>query len=385
MARMARKIPLIWKVSTLVLVWRIALLLVAKGAASILAYLPSFPYSSELLASTHLPAWVYSWANFDGVHYLTIAQRGYHAASSIQAFFPVFPFILSVLGHPLPLGLIMNGLFVILALFLFFQLMHLDKNTTVSWWAILCLLAFPTSFFLGGLYSEPLFLCLVFGSFLAARKQHWWLAAALAGIASGTRIVGIALWPALCLELWLQSGKPSFSQFMTQKRKNLLIIFLAVSGLVAYMWYLYREFSDPLLFLHVQEDFGSGRQDSFILFPQVIWRYVRILWTARPIDWKYFSYAQDLFLSLGVLGILLRWYKKIRPSYLLFSLIVFFVPTLTGTLSSMPRYVLACFPIFFLLGEWLSKKHALHLLLLTVSLILLIINTMLFIQGYWVA
>lgn len=385
MACMAGKTAKIWKISSLVILWRLALFGIAAVAAFALPYIPSFPYAAELLASTHLPAWLYSWGNFDGVHYLTIAERGYHAAAAIQAFFPVFPLFLSVLAYPLAGGLLLNGILTVTAVYALFTLVRLDTSFKISWWTVVGFLLFPTSFFLGALYSEPLFLSAVFGSFLAARKRQWWLAAGLAGVASATRIVGVALWPALCLELWWQHRQLPFSEFLLKHVKHLLITTLAASGLVGYMWYLQREFADPLLFLHVQKDFGSGRQDSFILFPQVIWRYIKILWSTRPFDWKYFSYAQDLVLSLGVLGILIGWYKKIRPSYLLFSLLVFFIPPLTGTLSSMPRYVLACFPIFFLLGEWLSQYRTLRILLLTVSVILLIINTMLFIQGYWVA
>ncbi len=152
------------------------------------------------------------------------------------------------------------------------------------------------------------------------------------------------------------------------------------------MYYLYREFSDPLYFFHVQSEFGGGiRQETVILYPQVVWRYIKILLTARPFDLKYFSYVQEFV--TGTIGLILLLYSvtKTRLSYIIFSLLAFLLPTLTGTFSSMPRYILVCFPIFILLSIWSEKSKIFRYTWFTISGILLLLNTVLFIQGYWVA
>jgi Gpi18-like mannosyltransferase len=250
---------------------------------------------------------------------------------------------------------------------------------------VLALLLFPTSFFLGALYTEALFLLLVVGSFWFARKKHWLLAGLLAGIASGTRVMGVFLWPALILELWWQTKPANLIIFIKSNLKTIGQLSLSLVGIISYMLYLWLTFADPISFLNVQSEFGAGRQESLVLFPQVLWRYTKILWTIKLFDWKYYSYVQDLVLSLTALSGLLVFFKKIRPSYLLFALLAFFLPPLTGTLSSMPRYLLVCFPIFILLGQVCAEQRVWRVLLLTSSTILLIINTILFIQGYWVA
>ena len=385
---MAKLAPWIKRLIIAWLLWRLGLWLVAGIADQFLLYQPSFPYADALLANTHLPRWLYSWGNFDGVHYLTIAELGYLGTGSIQAFFPVFPLILKLLAwfsQPLLSGIVFNSLLTLLLLVAFYQLAKLDQTQNKAWWSVLALLAFPTSLFFGALYSESLFLILIIGSFWMARKGRWWLAGSFALLASATRIVGILLVPALLVEFWWQHRGESWKKIITKSFHHLIGILLGCLGLGTYMFYLWKNFGDPLYFFHVQSEFGAGRQESLILLPQVIWRYLKILWTARPFDWKYFSYLQDLLLSLGGLGALLVWWKKIRPSYLVFSLAAFILPTLTGTLSSMPRYLLVCFPLFMLLGEFYQKKLGWSYLLLTVSAILLIINTILFVQGYWVA
>ncbi|MFH2118137.1 MAG: hypothetical protein ABII10_00145 [Candidatus Paceibacterota bacterium] len=374
-----------WQIIAGVISWRLGLFGLSALAGYFLAYDPSFPYARELLAGFSLPRWFYSWANFDGVHYLIIAQQGYFGTGLVQAFFPAFPLLLRFLPNLLVGGLVLNIILTALLMVVFFKLVKLDHSTKIAHWSIIALLFFPTSFFLGALYTETLFLILVVSSFWLARQKNWLWAGLLAGIASATRITGIFLWPALLIELWWQVKPANLSIFIKQNLKTIGLLSLSSIGLFVYMLYLWQVFGDPLYFLHVQQEFGTGRQESLVLFPQVLWRYAKILWTTRPFNWKYFSYVQDLVLSLGVLGGLLGFFKKIRPSYLSFALLVFFLPPLTGTLSSMPRYVLACFPIFILLGELYAKNPFWRVLLMTSSIALLIINTILFIQGYWVA
>lgn len=382
---MERNKTLIWKIISLAVVWRLALFGLSALADRWLEYRPSFPYAFERLAKMELPRWLYSWANFDGVHYLTIAESGYVGTASIQAFFPLFPMIVRFLGQSVVGGVVLNFLLTILVLWLFFELARKEYSKNVSLWAGAFLIAFPTSFFLGALYTEALFLALILGSFLVARNKQWLWAGLLGALASATRVVGIAILPALLVELWLQKKPASLQSFVRTNWREISLVSLSALGLAGYMGSLWVLFADPLYFFHVQETFGAGRQTHLILLPQVLWRYVKILWTARPFDWKYFSYAQDLILSLGVLTSLIGFFRKIRPSYLVFSLLTFLLPPLTGTLNSMPRYVLICFPIFFLLASETEKKPVLRAFLLTASVFLLIINTVLFIQGYWVA
>ena len=116
-----------------------------------------------------------------------------------------------------------------------------------------------------------------------------------------------------------------------------------------------------------------------------MWRYIKILWTARPFDLKYYAYVQEfIFGVLGLVGIIWSWFR-VRKSYVVFSALAFLLPTLTGTFSSMPRYFLASFSVFILVIKLLEKKPLLQNIWLGISTLLLIFNTILFIQGYWVA
>jgi len=378
-----------------VLAWRIFLFIISFGADYFLTYDPSFPYARELLTEFGLPRWIFSWANFDGVHYLTIAQNGYLGTAFIQAFFPVFPMIIGLFRNIgiylfFPIMLVFQFLvtWVLSGTLFYFVKETLKKSDKQAWWSVISLLVFPTSFFMGALYSEGLFLLIILLSFIFAKQKKWLLAGLLGAVASATRIVGIAILPALLLELWLsRKNKISFNgllEFIKNDWFNIIKISVSSLGLLGYMLYLQKTFNDPLYFFHVQSEFGAGREEGLILLPQVVWRYIKIFMTS-PMDLKMFAYIQEFIFSIASFGALLLFWKRIKPSHLLFSLLIMIIPTLTGTFSSMPRYIMVAFPIYLLIGEWFSKKSTLRVFALVLSLLLLIINTLLFIQGYWVA
>jgi Gpi18-like mannosyltransferase len=389
-----KKIP--WKKLLLtVFLWRVFLFIISFYADSFLIYDPSFPYYRSILARLGFPRWIFSWGNFDGVHYLTIVKKGYLGTGLIQAFFPVFPMILRFfrslsidLFFPITLGFQFLVTWVLSGTLFYFVKETLGKSKKIAWWSAISLLIFPASFFMGALYGEGLFLLFILLSFIFAKKKRWLLAGIFGAMASATRVVGIAILPALLIELWLsRKNKLSYSgvvNFIKKDWLNIIKISLSSLGLLAYMFYLQKTFNDPLYFFYVQSEFGAGREEGLILLPQVIWRYLKIFMTA-PVDLKMFAYVQEFLFSIGAFCLLIFSWKKVRLSYLLFSLLVLLIPTFTGTFSSMPRYIMVAFPIYFLLGEWFSKKSSFKVFALVLSLLLLIINTLLFIQGYWVA
>jgi len=379
--------------------WKIFLFFVALSAPLLLLYDPSFPYANFLLIKSGLPNFIHSWANFDGVHYLTILNKGYLGTGLIQAFFPLFPMLVSgfntMVEHPILAGLIFNFIIGFMLLKVWKKIVNLEIGKDTKEWGVYLLFLFPTALFLNAFYSEALFLLLVLVSFLEARKGNWLKAGLIAALASATRLVGIFMVPALLVELWIQKtaeqkagGNDSFSQplyFCQKYWREISYILLSFLGLIAYMIYLQQNFNDPLYFYHVQAEFGGGRQESLVLYPQVVWRYLKILWTARPFDLKYYAYVQEfLFGTLGLAGIIWSWFK-VRKSYVVFSALAFLLPTLTGTFSSVPRYFLVSFSVFLLLIKLFENNKAGRYIWLTLSTLLLIFNTILFIQGYWVA
>ena len=89
-----------------------------------------------------------------------------------------------------------------------------------------------------------------------------------------------------------------------------------------------------------------------------------------------------LFFLLPIYG----YFKKIRLSYLVYAMLGFLTPTVQGSFSSVPRYIIVFFPSFLSAAIWVNKLPKLfRMLLIAVSFIALVIETALFLRGYWIA
>lgn len=373
--------------------WRIGLFLLGLISTSLIGFLFPYPNFQRLIELGNGIASIWSWGGFDGIHYLTIAESGY-AVDLTQAFFPLFPWIIGLVAKYLSLNslysaLLVGNLSLLIAACLFWRLLRIDFKTGQSRQIVLSLLLFPTAFFLGAVYGEAFFLCLVFGSFLAARRKKWLLAGILGAMASATRLVGIFLLPALAVEYWLQlkeSGRP-----VKPDKSSMIVPLLSICmvslGLIFYMVYLNQHFNDPLKFIHSQPAFGASRSDKIILLYQVFWRYLKMSVTVNFFSVLYYRVMLELFSAVTFLILGLMSFKKTRLSYAVFGLLSFLAPTLTGTFSSMPRYILVMFPVFIMIGTWLNgkRRQGLRWAYYSISSVLLAINTALFLAGRFLA
>ncbi len=362
------------------LIWRVGLYLVGWLAPFLLKYQPSFPYAYTLLPKYGLPQWLYSWANFDGVHYLTIAEKGYLGTGLIQAFFPLYPLSMAGMNwlthNSILSGLLISSVASFLLFVVWFGYIKDMFDAHLAWYSLILFLVFPTSFFLGAVYSESLFLLVVVGAFWAAYRRMWWLAGLFAILASAGRVVGVGLVPALFIS-WLTSDQ--------RKVRDLIPVLAGALGLAGYMLYLERVFHDPLYFFHVQSEFGAGRQESLVFYPQVVWRYVKIIATYQPHDLKYLTLIFEAVAgTVGAVALALSA-KKVPLSWTIFSGLAFILPTLTGSFSSLSRYILVCFSLWIWLAMGLQSSRWRLGLYLLLSIGILVLNTVLFIQGYWVA
>src|SRR4030067_2096994 len=81
------------------IIWRIALFGIAFLSPSIIPHFGArFPYFQERLIASGLPHLIWSFGNFDGVHYLGIAKDGY-AYQFTQVFFPMYPVLIRLVSY----------------------------------------------------------------------------------------------------------------------------------------------------------------------------------------------------------------------------------------------------------------------------------------------
>ena len=154
------------KLILLFLGWRILLFLVAFLSPTFLPkFAATFPYHQEVLIATNLPHYIWSFGNFDGVHYLRIAQDGY-IYQYTQAFFPLYPILIKLVSfitfdNYLVSALVISNIAFLAALTLFYKLVTKIYSQNIAFWSCLFLLAFPTSYYFGSVYTEGLFFLII--------------------------------------------------------------------------------------------------------------------------------------------------------------------------------------------------------------------------------
>ncbi|RJP46670.1 MAG: hypothetical protein C4584_01335 [Armatimonadetes bacterium] len=342
-------------------------------------------------------------------------------------------------------SLLISQASTLITLFFFYKLVLLDHSKVLAKRAVFVLLIFPTSFYLVASYSESLFLALTITAFYFARTKKWAWAFLLAGLATITRMVGIVtilailfeilikdlpnfslhyLWRtllrrlflynlSLCLLLnliisylitssyWLLAG-------IILSLSNMLSILLAGLALLSILeWFLLHLNFKPLLFTKLiypllsflplllyllYQRVAFGNPLLFLNQEQAWNKSLSLPWHGPLIYWQSFQITGlqigdssrvllELLLFSGLLvGLIISLYK-LKPLYSFFYLLALLIPLLSGTLLDLPRYTLAIFPLFILLGmikeKLIQKIGTIFSLLLSAALAILYINS------YW--
>ena len=309
--------------------------------------------------------------NWDGGHFLSIAQHGYIEKYQ-YAFFPLYPLLINWMSNIthdyLVAALIISITCVFLTVHLLYGLVSLDFDRKIAQKVILFILIFPTSFYLLTAYSESLFLFLTVSTYFFARKKKLLLATILASLATATRLVGLAVAIGLLIEVLTTTGL---------NRRNWYVLF-SFSGFLIYSLYLYKIIGDPFYFLVAEQHWQRNIAIPIFGF----WETIKSLSRSGFIT-NHFNAFLDLCFAIFGTGFVIRTFRFLPPSYSIYSLISVLIPLFTPTLSSMPRFILPIFPIFILVA--LIKKDYLIFAYQLILIMLLGAFAILFINGYWVS
>ena len=306
--------------------------------------------------------------------YRGIAQGGYErrpfttAQPYNWAFFPLFPLMWYLASHVT--GEYPFSGMAISAIFFFFALLLLHKTVLEFGWnvrdanrTVFYLAAFPVSYFFSLPLPESLFLFLTVGCFYAAKREAWLMAGVLGALASATRITGVLLLPALALIYW--------QTYRTLRpRLNFLPLLLIPTGLLAFMFFLYRITGNAFAF----KDIGATWGRKLAYFPKPLFKYLADpLLLAIPWDFRLVNFlAATTVLICGL--VLLKWRRWPLAFYTLASM---FVALSSNLLQSQARYAMVVFPAFIVLGV-AGRSPRVDIAIRTTSLILLILLTIMF-------
>lgn len=367
---MLNKIKIFWQTTPNIYKYILVLFLSSRLVLTIVGV---YARSKFVYGTIH---WVYSahkwlaiWGVWDSGWYLHLAQYGYSALSSNMpgtfgqasyAFFPLYPLLIHVtgiaIGNYFIAGLIISNLCLLGAAWYLYKLVLIDDNQGTAERAAKYLFLFPVAFIFSGVFTESLFLVLALASLYYSRKQYWWLAGFLGGLAALTKLVGILLVVPLAVEFVLQYRYCAMAYL-----KRGWVLLLPPLGLLIFG--LYNKFLDGNFFGFLDIQNSWHRQLANPL---------RLIYGAVLARDPYNLFAAAF--ALISLALLCWFYNRIRLSYWLFGILVIILPMFSG-LESLPRYTLAAFPLFIVFAK-MSERPKINKLLTVLFLLL---------QGFFMA
>jgi Mannosyltransferase (PIG-V) len=314
--------------------------------------------------------WLFdTFAQWDSVWFLHIARHGYDLKET-AAFFPLYPLVVrgvsEVLRSDVAAAVLVSLAAGTVAVVVLHRLARRLLGEAGAETTVLLVALYPTAFVFTAAYSDGLFLALAAWSFLAAVERRPLLAGVLGGLACATRLVGLALLPALLVLLW-PSGRRGFLR--------LAPLLLLPAAVAAYALYLDHKLGDPWAFIHAQGVYwhrhvhGAGPLTGLWLALKDGYQGASELVQHLPRAPHGTFEHRDQWASWNVVNLVLlaaaawlTWvaWRRLGIAYGLFSvatlLIVLTSPADLVPLVSLPRFLLGDFPLFLALGLLLRDR-----------------------------
>ena len=328
------------------------------GAAIALLWAPFHSTIPTLSAYGPRSDWLFTpFAQWDAGWFARIARHGYDVKQS-AAFFPLYPLLVRGLAEVVRSTLVAGVLLSLVAggigAALVGRIAQRVGGERFAADSVLLLALYPIAFVLTAVYSDALFLALAAASFLAAMDRRGLKAGIYGGLAVATRLMGIALLPALVWLLWPRIRRGAV---------RLAPLLLLPAALAGYALYLHEHFGDAFAFAHAESAFWlrhtpssgpfgglwdalrSGKEGlaQLLLHLPPPGRY------GKPEQFAVWNVIQLLLLAVACWLTWVAW-RRLGPPFALYSAatIVLFLssPAAVVPLVSEPRFLLADFPLF---------------------------------------
>ncbi|MCL2173013.1 MAG: glycosyltransferase family 39 protein [Candidatus Bathyarchaeota archaeon] len=321
--------------------------------------------------------------HWDAPHYVDIAKNWYESNPTLDAynfivFFPLYPILIRLctigLNYINYSALIVSNICSTIVCLYIYKLAKHEFNKNVAIKAVLFLSIFPTAYFFSAPYTESLFFALTIASFYYARQSKWKLAGTLGLFASLTRLAGLLLLPVLLVEYYHQKEwKPKKTDL------NIAWIFLALAGFLTYLVIDNQVTGDPFTFMSIEATHWFNRLDPIAGLTNA---YNCITSYSYP-DIITCGIAPIAFAVFGLLMISLIIWKRAPPSYITYMFLSWALAVSTSWWISVPRYIMAMFPMFILLGALTNNKKVATITIIIISGALLCYFTAIFAIGWW--
>ncbi|MCL9775831.1 hypothetical protein [Vibrio methylphosphonaticus] len=306
---------------------------------------------------------------FDCMWFQRIADDGYaliptymkNGNAANWAFMPVSPYLgkwMSIFVGDTNLALIVvsNLTFILSVVVFVMALKQQSFSNDIQDIAIWFMCFSPYTVYALSGYSEPLYIALISGVFIACYRKNWWLVGLLGLVAAITRNLGVMLVFSVLIFGIQAYGVSNFVRLKNNALSVLTAIWLIPLGFFGYMVFLHFHMGDALAFGHIQIAWG------------------RVF--SHPLEWLMYGIetggAKSYLVVVSVLGLMLNGYLFYNKRYAeaTFMLINLLIPLSSGV-NAMPRYLFGLYPtylaIFILLERYPAARMPMLLVCSAVS------------------
>jgi hypothetical protein len=326
-----------------------------------LSLFDTFAIFGDLPAYTQFPADILLgvWLRWDAVAHLKLAMAGYaNSTEGYSVFYPLYATLVRYLsyltaGDLLVAGLLISTFATLASLALLYVMAQRYFNHEAAKWSVLALALFPTSIFLLAPFTESLFLALTLGMFTAALHRRWIAAGLLGFLASLTRAPGIFNALPLAIIAWDQWRGAGQGQQPSPLRLLAGISLAAISGLGFLLWRQVAGY--PPIPEVLKEHSGIVMVNPIRGLVSAILQWVRVMDLQTCLD---LGSALTVILISILMLVRPKWRIPELLAYLLMNTMIFLTKEsfVASSLQSMSRYILVAFPIYIVIGEWLSRQ-----------------------------
>jgi hypothetical protein len=344
------------------------------------------------------------WAVWDGVWFVKVAADGYASNDGSVAFFPLYPLMVRWLGIVFDNNLVVAGIVVSLAcyfaaIYFLYRLVAPKYGSLVAYRTCLYLSIFPTAFYWQAVYSESLFLLLSIVCILWSTQGRWKLAGLAGLLAALTRSAGFLLIVPMAICYFEQRDWK-----LRRTDAAAASLLMIPEGLMVWMAYLSLRFGKPLLFAQVQDQWRRYLAvPTFALWKSLEAAFqgtrqllsgqtVQLYWPAsQPGAAMPLAAANIINLGSLVIAVLPIIYglRRLPLALSLYAIVTIGYPLLfpatSMPLMSMPRFVLAAFPVFMSAALFTEQRPRAHRIIAGVLIACCVALTAKFAMFSWVA
>jgi hypothetical protein len=369
------------------------------------------PRSPELDEPTFhfLGDWLVSgWFHFDGGWYLSIARGGYFFngldQQSSVAFFPAFPLAMRalhvVLRDYIFSGVVLSIVFGCTATYALYRWACAKTDRATARVSVLLLILFPYAWYLfGAVYADGLFLASVLLAFILLEKDRTVLAGLAGAVATASRPLAAAVVVGLVAVLIMRRGG---WRDRSAYRPSDAGVLLSLTGILAWMAYLWARFGSPMLFVEIERAPGWDQgQGPSTWFKTAFWQRLHNLphhladslngvSTPDYKPWFQATYTTNLLLEATLLlaFLALTWFvwKRLGWGYALYTLAVLATPLIgTRDFQGTGRYLLAAFPCFVAAAMLLRDRPRVRAFVVVTSGLVLTLLASSYSRGYYLS